>query len=429
MSDDLVVFEYAEPETLLGQLQRGRGLGARRALAEPEAGELVVGCVLRDPRWDAQTESRDEYLACLIHRMGLPLDPIAHHLLGEAEHAELRDVEHSLQVLAWLVELGRIDAAPLLRRYAAEGKHWEAAVDAVWDWEIADLWDGLDQEVLARLDDEQLAEVAYDWGPWPIWARSHQRVRAVLDDRTEARKNRPEWEVIKDLSSEVLLGRITAGTSPGRWRELLELAGRGELAILDFAENAELRSSGALPNIAAALRGLGDAAVGRARDWAAGTDPELRLLAVDVLAAGGDSADVPVLMNALTTALADEDWCGLETPAKGLGRLAADDAADHLVRAWESTVHSYARIAVFQGLTGCLPTGLDRFAVEGLDDCEVGVQEMACFKAPATPPVIEQLRAWQTGPDNSDRSTCASIRLQEIDEADGTSRSQRCDYE
>lgn len=420
MSDDLVVFEYAEPETLLGQLQRGRGLGARRALAEPEAGELVVGCVLQDPRWDAQTESRDEYLACLIHRMGLPLDPIAHHLFGEAEHAELRDVELPLQVLAWLVELGQTDAAPLLRRYAAEGRHWEAAVDAVWDWEITDLWDGLDQEVLARLDDEQLAEAAHDyWGPWPIWARSHQRVRAVLDDRAKARKNRPEREVIKDLSSEVLLGRIMPGNSPSRWQELLALAGRGELAVLDLAENAELRSSGALPNIAAALRRLGDAAVGRAREWAAGTDPEMRLLAVEVLAASGDSADVPVLMNALATALDDKDWCGLETPAKGLGRLAVIDAADLLVRAWESTVHSRARIALFQGLTGCLPTGFDRFAVEGLDDCEVAVQEMACFKAPVTPSVIKRLREWQTGPDNSDRSACASIRLQEIDEADG----------
>jgi hypothetical protein len=87
-------------------------------------------------------------------------------------------------------------------------------------------------------------------------------------------------------------------------------------------------------------------------------------------------------MNALATALADEDWCGLEAPAKGLGRLAVADAADLLVRAWESTVHSYARIALFQGLTGCLSTGLDRFAAEGLDDCEVAVQEMACFKAP-----------------------------------------------
>lgn len=422
MSDDLVVFEYAEPETLLGQLQRGRGLGARRALAEPGAGDLVVGCVLQDPRWDAQTESRDEYLACLIYRMGLPLAPIAHHLFGEPERAELRDVELSLQMLAWLVELGRIDAAPLLRRYAAEGKHWEVAVDAVWDWEIAELWDGLDQEVLARLDDEQLAEAAYDGGPWSIWARSHQRVRVVLDDRVETRRNRPDREAIKDLSSKVLLDRITAGNSRSCWRELLVLAGRGELAILDFAENAELRNSGAIPNISAALRSLGGAAVGRARGWAAGADPELHRLAVDVLAADGDSTDVPVLMNALATALSDEDWCGLETPAKGLGRLAVADAADLLVRAWESTVHSYARIALFQGLTGCLPTGLDRFAVEGLDDCEVAVQEMACFKAPATPSVIERLREWQTGPDSSDRSACASIRLQEINEASSGAR-------
>lgn len=412
MSDTMAVFAYAEPGTLLGQLQRGRGRGARRALTEPGAGDLVIGCVLRDTRWDAQTDSRDEYLAHLIHRMELPLDPIADHLFGQPERAELRAVELSLQVAARLVDLGRTDAVPLLRRYAAEGEHWEAAVDAIWDWEVAELWDGMDRDVLPRLDDEQLAEAVCDWEPWRSWALSHQRVRAALDNRAAARKNRPELETLKDLSSEALLGRITAGN--GSWREPLELATRGELALLDLAENAELRGSGAIPSIAAALRGLGEAAVGRAREWAAGTDPGLRRLAVDVLAAGGDGTDVPVLMSAFTTALADDDWCGLETPAKGLGRLAVVDAADLLVQAWESMAHSYGRAALFQGLTGCLPAALDPFAVEGLDDCEAAVQEMACFKAAATPWVVERLRELRTDPYESDLSMCASIRLDRL---------------
>ncbi|MEY9894541.1 hypothetical protein ABIA35_008282 [Catenulispora sp. MAP12-49] len=416
MSEDLVVVEFAEPETVLGQLQRGRGLGASRVLNDPAAEELVIGCVVQDARWDAQTESRDEYLAVLIDRLGLPLGSIGEHLF-QGERAGLRDVELSLQVLAWLVELGRVDAVPILRRYAVEGVHWEAAVDAIWDWDVPGLWDGLDQQVLARLDDDQLAEAVSDWGPWPIWARSHERVRVILEGRAQARSNRPERESIKDLSSEVLLGRITSGGRRSRWLELLVLAGRGEVALLDLAEDAELRRSGVIPNIGTALRELGGPAVARARNWVTGGDPELHLLGVDVLAAGGDRNDVPVLMDALSTALAKRDWCGLETPAKALGRLAVVEASDLLVGAWESTVHSYARVALFQGLTGCLPTRTDDIAVEGLDDCEVAVQEMACFKAPATPFVIKRLREWQTGPTSSDRRGCAAVRLDEIPDA------------
>lgn len=117
-------FEYAEPATLLGRLQRGRGSGAVRALSEPGAGDLVYECVIRDPRWDHQVDSRDHYLASLIHRLDLPVDPIADHLLGGTAHADVRDVGLSLQVLGCLVELGRTDAAPVLRQYddfAAEG--------------------------------------------------------------------------------------------------------------------------------------------------------------------------------------------------------------------------------------------------------------------------------------------------------------------
>jgi hypothetical protein len=87
-------------------------------------------------------------------------------------------------------------------------------------------------------------------------------------------------------------------------------------------------------------------------------------------------------LDALAAAVAGEDWCGLEDVATGLGRLAVEEAASLLVRAWESTPHSYSRISLFQGLAGCLPAGLDDFAAEGLDDCEESVQEAACAAAP-----------------------------------------------
>ena len=48
----------APADSLLGQLQRGRGLGFLRALQEDAAlvRQLLLTCVIDDPRWDRQLE-------------------------------------------------------------------------------------------------------------------------------------------------------------------------------------------------------------------------------------------------------------------------------------------------------------------------------------------------------------------------------------
>lgn len=109
---------YDDPRTLAGQLQRGRGLGARRAPAHPGAADLVYACVVTDRRWDQQTEERGSYLARLVHRMDLPLAPLERHLFGGGGP---EDVEPALRVLAPLPLTGRLDAVDLLRRYALQG--------------------------------------------------------------------------------------------------------------------------------------------------------------------------------------------------------------------------------------------------------------------------------------------------------------------
>jgi hypothetical protein len=53
---DGVVLEL--PDTLHGQLQRGRGAGRQRAVTAPGGAELVYDCIRRDARQDHQVESR-----------------------------------------------------------------------------------------------------------------------------------------------------------------------------------------------------------------------------------------------------------------------------------------------------------------------------------------------------------------------------------
>ena len=52
--------KHAEPDSLLGQLQRGRGEGYRRTLSAPkhEAWNCLVECISNDPRLDSQVETR-----------------------------------------------------------------------------------------------------------------------------------------------------------------------------------------------------------------------------------------------------------------------------------------------------------------------------------------------------------------------------------
>jgi hypothetical protein len=72
----------APADTLLGQLQRGRGRGFVRALREDVSAvrPLLLDCVTHDPRWDRQLELRSDYYAALIMHTAMPLDPFDAYL-------------------------------------------------------------------------------------------------------------------------------------------------------------------------------------------------------------------------------------------------------------------------------------------------------------------------------------------------------------
>ncbi|MER7579551.1 hypothetical protein [Kitasatospora sp. NPDC097691] len=415
-------FTYADPATLSGRLQRGRGLAARRLRSTPEDADLVYECVISDSRWDRQTESRDSYLARLIHRLDLPLARVEAHLFGY-DGDDSDEVALALQVLALLPVLGRIDAAPILRRYAIEGRHWAVALDAI-EWtgprQTPELWAGLDAEVVARHDDAELEAHADDggWVPWTSWALTQPRLRRILDGRPALRAEPPARPPAPDhggLSSSDLAARITR--APGRDRRLAlqELGRRGDATVLDLAEDTGLRNAaGWTPGIPQALHHLGTAAVARARTWADSGDRTLEHLALGVLSAFGDHDDGPYLLHALTTAAAAGEWCMTEEPARGVGRLRLAEATDALVHVWETTVHSYAREAVHEGLRGCAPDTAGGFTVEGLDDCEPLVRQAAAAVAPDTADAVARLRELSDDPLAAEFHAAARRRLAQL---------------
>jgi hypothetical protein len=393
MNDSSDAFRYAHPATLQGQLERGRGLGAQRAPHTPGAAELVYSCVLTDSRWDRQTEYRDSYLTRLIHRMDLPLGPIEDHLLGH-RGSNAEEIELSLQVLALLPILGRLDAVPVLRRYAASGIHWAAAIEAI-EWtgsmKLAGVWDGLDQDVLVGHDDATLAAELDNSEPWVTWARTQPRIRHLLQERAASRPDQPTRAGRAptdhaDSSTAELLERVAAGPGPERRRALEELGRRGDPIVLDLAEDPNLRNAAAwTPGLPQALHHLRTTAVPRARTWIGHRDDTLDRLALRVLSEFGEREDAPHLLNALTTATEEGNWCTAEVPARGLGRLRITAAAEPLTHLWEATEHSTARQAILDGLSGCAPETAARCAMEGLDDCEPSVQRAAPAPLPNTP--------------------------------------------
>lgn len=377
--------DFDDPATFRGQLQRGRGIAVRRAPGEREAADAVYECVIDDPRWDRQTEDRDDHLAGLIVTLDLSLGPVERHLVA-FDDDDPWDIHLLLNVLAALTVAGRKDASGVLRHYALGGKHWNSALCALHfdaPREVPGLWNDLVDEVLAQRSDEELRAVVDrgddDWmrsllGRRPRIERFYDQDDVSPDPAKIPGAEFRNWlRTLSEVPRDDLVRSVTTGRQR-RWA-LEELGRRGDEIVLDLVEDPSLRNAaGYLPGSGKALGDLGTAAVPRARGWLSG-DESMRRLGVGVLAASGDHTDVPVLMAALRLAFEDDDeWCAAESPAEGLGRLQVAEAAPLLLEAWERTVHSYARGSFLNAMQGCAPQLAETLADEGLDDCESAVR-------------------------------------------------------
>lgn len=94
-----------------GLLERGRGAGYLAALERGRAAtDAVMRCVLEDPRWDWQIESRAHYYASLLVALGpTPVQPIL-DLLAQRERDDVWLAQDVLVQLAWRGHLGALAA-------------------------------------------------------------------------------------------------------------------------------------------------------------------------------------------------------------------------------------------------------------------------------------------------------------------------------
>lgn len=370
------------PPTMRGMLQRGRGAGALAAAAAPDEALLVMDRICRDPRWDGQIEQRGVYYARLLRDNRWPLDPISMHLFAPEDASDSDEYRTNLaiEVLGALARTGRGEAMTLLRRYVAEGQNWDSALDELADVPWPQTLAGLDDVVLARCSDAELADIAVaGWGPWDGWAERHPRIRHALAGRGRGCGPSPSLPITDytTLTSPDLAALIQSKQDvhgPAR-----ELARRGEEVLLDLAEEwLPRRPGGPGGPISGALRVFGDREllVARARSWCRPGHP----CAYDgsgILAEHGDANDIAVLTAHLGNALEEGRWRAVPELAEGLGRLKAAGVEPLLLRAWETAEYSYSRPRILGALCELNAASAPAVAKEALWDCESEARDRA----------------------------------------------------
>lgn len=233
-----VLGRLASPDTVLGKLQRGTGDGFRAALTIPrsDAVELLWSCVVRDPRWDQQVESRGRYYADLVTLAGLDLDRLRpEHCPDPPAGCDQRLV---VDVLGELALDGDAEAGAVLLDHVVAGTEWDGAIAAIAQTP-GDLHRQLPEVLEQRFDAEELARIVQRWQreiDWRDLAAEHpwvQRALARAGDRVPQpvmreplpSMDRPASELLRfewpGAPSRRLIHRLTAMLRPGEREQIL----------------------------------------------------------------------------------------------------------------------------------------------------------------------------------------------------------------
>lgn len=413
ITTDVRLSRLAGVETVLGQLQRGRGEAflALLEMSGNEAVELVWQCIVHDPRWDLQVESRAVYYAKLAREHGLDIGRLA----PRSCPVPVEDVDQRLviEVLAVLAAGGSNDAAQVLLDHVAAGANWDDAIFEIsrlpgeWWRELPAILDG-------RFDNEECTAIVRRSRqdiPWEQLALDHGWVASGIDffgkdgSVSESPDARPPSmdSPIEDLLAHEwsytipkrLLHRLTTMIRPGE-REILVAAVEKSSTNYVVAFRALSGLDGPI-GLAAAERILREDKSGRrraeairyvrtlssehtlelARRWIA--EPDGRANAAQgVFERHAEKSDLPVLRGAFAEAWLSRDFYTLCSHVDSLARLADPESWEKIATIYEESEYSYARHRAALALVSIdQPRFVQLYARAALWDCEEGIQELA----------------------------------------------------
>ena len=129
MKENKAKTTLAPSDSLLGMLQRGRGLGAlmTRNMAPESVWPLLIECITRDPRLDRQCENRAGYYAKIILQTGMKCGSIRQHLQNydHSDASTYWEISLALSTLCCLSEYGHQEAIQILKEYVSYGAEWD----------------------------------------------------------------------------------------------------------------------------------------------------------------------------------------------------------------------------------------------------------------------------------------------------------------
>lgn len=416
--------EAAPPESVLGQLQRGRGLGFLRALKEPrpEARRMLTECILQDPRMDFQCESRGAYYAVLALNLELPLEPLAIHLQtrGGAHDGPWWEVKLTIETLQALTRRGSVTAADILCDYLQWGEDWADSIEDMVSSKDPNVHLKTAKAIETRFPTTEALREALDWEfldgeKWQTLARLSPRIQEITEQPNSRSRSSGEYAAQREeaegmcVSQLLDLARETKKVGLSRFMETAvqpgDLPFLKSQVVMDQREVAATALQGiaklanpdlfdwlratytAHPNMwppirAAVIRAMvalpPETTLPLGQLWLNHREQHFRMMAEDILAAHACADDLPLLSTALRDALVREPdtsyrICDL---AKAIGRLSDIGPVPALTQAFETVRHSCARWFLVPALRATDPEGFQQtFAFECLWDCESRVQE------------------------------------------------------
>lgn len=409
LADDEMTPRQAAPDTLLGLLQRGRGLGWLQAARDPKVGRaMLLECLSEDRCWDAQCESRSLYYGSLAHRLGVASSDVA-PMLDPDDGSYF--VVHLQGVLFELARRGDDEAIGALISELSRRSTQYLVLERLGNLARPDVLAGLAVHLERSLEHDDLVDavsMADVELPWDRWAAQSTKIRqAVAEARAPRDDEYGRWVTESSFAGllddpwfrrrlhPALVDRFTSGLSDDEIATLRSAATdlsteRGQMALVGLEVRGDPSAVEAVADVfkrnetgtqrSAARQYLTalDAAVTLplARQWN-GVDDDRSGIASHLFRLHAEAEDVPLVRAALARAWAgdrDTAMISICDLMEALSRHPDLDPYDELIPVFEEVEYSGARKRAVAVLAKSNASFVEQYGEECLWDCEAAVR-------------------------------------------------------
>lgn len=431
-------FPNAAYDTVLGQLQRGRGLGFLIAqdLPRSKARRLLTSCILDDPRMDIQCEERSKSYAELALKLDLDLDPLVQRL-REVRGDEDQEYQSGLvnATLGAMAERGSTAAAEILLEVVRQAHRWDVCLDDLVSTGDAGLCVRLARIIESRFPTPESLRSALEWQypEDPAWKRLvtlSDRIQDALQFCTDGRRRRSEerderlvrlrtlrlreliqhactsdQHIPREIVRAVVRPQDTAYLQDevirweSNWAAYTALAALEAVAVPDISDwlietmlrHPKSRRTNHWRFIQILLTLPAPVLLPLAIKYWTHVDPRLDRLSWQILAEHADRSDLPRLSARLPKLLEDEceNHYAICEISRAIGRSPDVGPIPELQSAYERVEHSCSRWYIVPALRRTDPDGFRKtYATECLWDCEARVRDEAVEAASLTAPGV-----------------------------------------